>query len=137
MQSFTPIKEYWSKDNIIKKILGGKQYDKTNITIKSEAQDKIKVLQQLSPDKRLSIDCIDTRDGNPRDFVACRTIGLEDSDDLPKSITIARFFNLEDDRDVTISLIFEYESMKLTCDMTIKMKDKKYDPSCTLDINIY
>ncbi|ARF12175.1 hypothetical protein Klosneuvirus_3_310 [Klosneuvirus KNV1] len=135
MQSqFTEMIENWQKDNLFKKIFNGKQYNKTNITIQSP--EKIELLKQWESGQRIFIDCIDNTDGYPRDLIACRMISIEDSEDLPQIITIARFFHLNDDRDVDISLIIQTEQVKLTCKMNIKMIDKKYSPECVLDIVI-
>jgi hypothetical protein len=129
---FTPVKEYWQKDNLVKKILNGKQYAKTNISIQSP--EKIELLNKLSPDQRLFIDCIDNGDKDHRYWLVNRIIGLDDSDDLPKSITLARFYHLDDDRDVDISLIFKADEFELTMKFNIKMIDKKFSPECVLNI---
>lgn len=136
MQSqFNPVIENWQKDNLIKKIFNGKQYHKTNITIQSP--EKIELLKQWKPDQKLFIEVFDHDIGCNRDYVVNRFIGLEDSDDLPKTIILARWFQLTDDRDVNVSLIFNTDQVKLTCKMNIKLIDKKYSPDCTLDIVIY
>jgi hypothetical protein len=134
-QSFTDTRNNWDKDNLIKKILSGKTYDRTNIKI--DSPEKIKLLSNLPSDQKLYIECIDNTDGDNREFVINRIIGLEDTDDLPKSITLARFYKLDDDRNVDISLIFHMENAKVTCKFFLKSLDGKYDPNGILEIHIF